>query len=788
MNTKVATWTGEESDSPKKIPKFQGKLYAMNDSWMIAATETSIIQLTFPHKINHLKIPGNIIQSSCNNSSALLVTNNGEVWGFSTDKNCGVILRKDTKSKIVKIDELNNIIQVSLGKTHAAAIDKEGKLYTWGIGEDHQLGDMLTTKHGPILVKNAEIFNTQQVLSGEKYTCIRTLGGFVYIFGMLNYSESCTNPIISKQCPYTLTELEDHFTTSLCNGCKFVAALTSTGSVFLFDACMKLVKLSLYQKEILSIASTENCLLGMDKGCLYQWKEAPGLNKCGLKNWNVKVFLLQQAYLDLVLVSGYGKNIGIVCANPNGSLGKVIKIVNESEDIEIPDDINEERKNTVLSIDNNLELGLRIIANTINQFIRLNFHKLANKIDYKIWNPEKKDSENSDKAIYMLVDILVRLRIQIQSIYFNKLIRIYSKQSTRSSNIIFKVLLIYHQRYFYAELKRKCRILTAFQKNNIKFGLRMLGVLTNKILKNKKSSAFIQFLLLKPKISKINALSGTLNAIYKHKICKHFQHIFNYIDDKRQKSIQIVLIRLALRKERDHYIKLMSFFGKMKYCLSNNGSNDSKKSSEYSNSSQQKINYKLSIPLQLEKLERNSELASSPRVEKTSQGDVSPRIVKKPSVKEIRMPRNKSKGNNIEKSKNSEIKFKQPKKGIAEEIKSRQIKNKLLKFSSMNSKETEWEKSPTKFPSSPIKIQYKLYKVADILEVRIKTLYKSFLDALKGKKINLLFTFAPEKSELLFPVAAPEIWKLKVYNLGINKLNTMIKKRIRNGIFAYLFS
>ncbi|OMJ87825.1 hypothetical protein SteCoe_10389 [Stentor coeruleus] len=803
----IAVWTGEEGEHPKILQKLHGKLVALNDNWGIILNNHIVTQVLFQSKPQELKIPTSVISCVCNSQIGLFITSEGEVWGISSENLSAAILRKEVKKNtLVKIDGLCNITQASLGKTHAAALDRNGKLFTWGIGEDHQLGDLETTKHGPILVRNADYFTAEQVLCGEKSTLIRTQGGYIYIFGLLSNSERCFKLQKPKLCPYTLPDLETHYITSICCGKKFVAALTS-GTIFVFDSCLKPVRLSLYQKEINSIAASETSLFGLEKGCLYQWVEGKGKSDCALKNWVLKVYLLEKGYFDCQIVSGYGKSVGIICSNPKGPIGKVIKSNNSFEEIEIFDSIDEEfikspkstNENCLVygNVDSNIETGISIFTDTLTKNIRLTFHRLAGKIDYNTWLSrfENVYTESSVRTFWEKIVPVFSTRL---GWYFSGFKHLYSNKTYK---ILMKMMINFTknaEKDWICMWRKNTRIRTPIQKNNLRCAILILNVANNKLLSKTQSSVFINLFRYKPIKPRNEFLVEVMKKIYKNKIEIFFSYFLWYVWELKVEAVKSILIMRIRKEEKIKCIRLMRCFALFKPVISSNGSYDSKKSSEFSNtSSSLRSRYNLKISSEGE-IPKGMEFVNSPVMEKNLSTDQSPKTnlkqllskgVEKLFAKNIK-PRNSSKPQVFEKIKNSEQKAKNVKKGYqyAEEIKTRQVKSKLLKLSSPIIKSYDREKSP-KTPSILLntKISSKFTQVFALIQMKIKQQYQMVFPLLKIKKSVISFSFAPDRSELL-PIVAPEIWKLKVYILGINKLTLLTKKRLRKCGLSQLFS
>ena len=792
MKSKIALWSGNEAENPNVVQNCSGTLHTLNDSWGIASNNGIAVQILFPNTLKNLKISTSIVQACCNKSCALIVDSEGQVLGFNTHKSTSQALRIGSSNEAIKIDGLSNIIQVSLGKTHAAAIDKEGKLYTWGIGEDHQLGDLLTTTHGPIPVQSAEIFNAQQVICGEKHTSIRTLGGFVYTFGTLNHSQRCKSPIVSKMCPYTLQELENHFITDIC-GRNFIAALTATGVVFIFDACGKLVKLSLYQKEILSIAATENSVIGLDKGCLYQWKEISGENICGLMNWSVNIILLENNYIESLFVSGFERNVGIMCKSPKGAVGKVIKVAKESEDIQVPDNFIENREVFHGTVDRNVELGLQIFIELIDHKIRLTFQKLNNKIDYSVWNPEEKpSSEDIKKLIQILQSVFQRQTLRVFKIFQKN----SSSKTCESLSSIVRIFNNYQLYHSYAKFGKKCLRNNKIHQKNVKQGLLIMTIILRCMFLKSKSSTFINLLRFK-KIRQGNTiLKEVLTKILNSKMRIHIRHLMHVFNRYKMDLLADILILNIRKSELSRYKKLCACFQFMKHHdFSGLNSFDSQRSSEFLNLKSNRIKYSLTLSLPDKAAllaSRNADQIHSPyssnRLVNQSPRSPQKKLNKKEQLKAG--ARANSKTRVIEKFKNPEIRTKLPSKASStiDEIKARQAQQNLLRVSAIGFKGADWEKSYEKIESPTFAIaarEVKLRRALSIVEEKIQVNYHSVLQTLQStlnpKPLNAQATF-------LAPSVSPEMWKRKVFSIGISKISAMLKKRMRAKVLTYLFS
>jgi len=114
------------------IGNFAGMLNIADDS------KPEFLKLPFLHRMKIIKI-------SCAFSSALFLSESGKVysWGRDTDE-LGLLGSKGVyqQTSPALLDTLANckIVDVSLGSNHAVAIDESGRLFTWGKGEQGELG------------------------------------------------------------------------------------------------------------------------------------------------------------------------------------------------------------------------------------------------------------------------------------------------------------------------------------------------------------------------------------------------------------------------------------------------------------------------------------------------------------------------------------------------------------------------------------------------------------------------------------------------------------------------
>lgn len=109
--------------------------------------------------ISHLKSEdGEIKQVSCGASHIACITNSNNLYVLGKNEDGQLGLKSKTDRKILtKVSSFNNNVQdVSCGYNHTVVLTTEGKLYTFGVNNDGQLGTGDKKKrHGPTLVSSA---------------------------------------------------------------------------------------------------------------------------------------------------------------------------------------------------------------------------------------------------------------------------------------------------------------------------------------------------------------------------------------------------------------------------------------------------------------------------------------------------------------------------------------------------------------------------------------------------------------------------------------------------------
>lgn len=138
----------------------------------------------------------NIVLISAGYSHALALDNNGTIWSWGTNKDgeLGTGETNDTVKTPIEVDmnDSLNIIQIAAGSDFSMALDDNGTLWGWGKNNYHQMGLGLENKDDqltPIKVPMPEGVKVKSVATGKGHVLVLTRDGDVYGWGLNSVSQ-----------------------------------------------------------------------------------------------------------------------------------------------------------------------------------------------------------------------------------------------------------------------------------------------------------------------------------------------------------------------------------------------------------------------------------------------------------------------------------------------------------------------------------------------------------------------------------------------------------------------
>lgn len=155
-----------------------------------------------------------ITQISAGSRTTLVLTSDGMIYGWG-DNDFGQLGNEPTADRDYPIaadmsDVLSGktIIDIDSGDTYSLALDSDGKVYSWGLNWDGQLGINSTEiRHFPIAVESNGILSGKTIIkiSGNKYhSMVLASDGAIYCWGcnksgQLGINSTATNSLVPVQ-------------------------------------------------------------------------------------------------------------------------------------------------------------------------------------------------------------------------------------------------------------------------------------------------------------------------------------------------------------------------------------------------------------------------------------------------------------------------------------------------------------------------------------------------------------------------------------------------------------
>lgn len=191
------------------------------------------------------KIDGEIVQLVATDNLSAVLYSNGDVYAWGTFRcNEGILgfSRKETIQEVPKkLEQLKNIVQLAGGKDHMLALDSKGIVYTWGNGQQFQLGRKVLERHRLSALEPQQfgLYDIKYIASGDFHCFAIDKNGVVFTWGLNQFGQcGITNEngdledgsLIVK--PTAVTELEGLEIQQIAAGEHHTLALTKTGEVY----------------------------------------------------------------------------------------------------------------------------------------------------------------------------------------------------------------------------------------------------------------------------------------------------------------------------------------------------------------------------------------------------------------------------------------------------------------------------------------------------------------------------------------------------------------------------
>eukprot|EP01083_Nonionella_stella_P036817 100435_1 len=188
--------------------------------------------IPLPTNIEHLN-HSQVAQVACGGQQSMALTADGEVYTFGRGENFRLGHGGDTNESYPRLVESllgQNIVEISCGERHMAAVNDKGELWTWGKNVAHQLGH--SPSNIPQKVESLAKEKITAVSCGKLHTLVLTEDGKVFSCGS-GRRGALGNGSKDDQKEFTQIEaLKNKTVTQISAGEDFSLFLTSDGNVY----------------------------------------------------------------------------------------------------------------------------------------------------------------------------------------------------------------------------------------------------------------------------------------------------------------------------------------------------------------------------------------------------------------------------------------------------------------------------------------------------------------------------------------------------------------------------
>ena len=231
---------------------------------------------------------------SLNKSVTLGLNINGNVlvWGQSTEGVLGLGFDISKVENPTILEDLKNIIQISLSDHHAIAINSDGVAYSWGTGKYGELGlERSIYSSVPQQIITDTIF--AKVFCSNLISCFIDYEGHFHYYGVVikqlsgNGSTLTIKSLLEEQVyndgkmlflEKQVEELENEKFKNILIGNGFIVLLSANGKIFILEYNDKLTKLY-FKYDISNICLTKDGIFGFAK------EEKNNINNYHLLRW-----------------------------------------------------------------------------------------------------------------------------------------------------------------------------------------------------------------------------------------------------------------------------------------------------------------------------------------------------------------------------------------------------------------------------------------------------------------------------------------------------------------------
>ncbi|KAJ6084447.1 Ran exchange factor Prp20/Pim1 [Penicillium sp. IBT 16267x] len=244
------------------------------------ATPTAIPASAFPEGTVFVEV-------AAADSASFALTDDGLVYGWGTFRSNDGILGFDANNRVqntpILLPDLKNIKHLACGANHVLALNDKGAVYSWGSGQQNQLGRRIVERnklHGLQPREFGLPKNIVHIGSGSYHSFAVHSSGKVYAWGLNSFGatairEGAGDDEAAIVHPLVVKSLSERKITQICGGSHHSIARTADGE------CLVWGRLDGFQSGLKVDALSEDAVIKDERGrprILIEPTTVPGIN------------------------------------------------------------------------------------------------------------------------------------------------------------------------------------------------------------------------------------------------------------------------------------------------------------------------------------------------------------------------------------------------------------------------------------------------------------------------------------------------------------------------------
>jgi regulator of chromosome condensation len=252
-DNRILTWGVNDQGALGRDTMAGEQLRDMDDTGSDAGSDTGLNPLEAePGQADQANVPSGTVWArlACGDGVTFAITTTGQVFGCGTFRSNEGILGFSREGEIapqlVQVAGLRDVVDIACGAEHALALDRQGRVFAWGSGQQSQLGRRIverTRVHGlrptPVAFPRAKIV---AIGSGNYHSFAVDNRGEVWAWGLNSFGETGLPDHVGQAeavivRPTKVPALSGKGVVAVAGGSHHSLARTETGELLAFGRC-----------------------------------------------------------------------------------------------------------------------------------------------------------------------------------------------------------------------------------------------------------------------------------------------------------------------------------------------------------------------------------------------------------------------------------------------------------------------------------------------------------------------------------------------------------------------